>query len=219
VILGAALITWERRVPRPLIDVRLLGRNQALLRTYLRQALVALGIYTALYGSSQWMEQSAHYTASQVGLILLPLSGLSIVIARLGSGRGWVRWPLILSAGALILTGGVMLLITHESNVLVLIGMSLLFGFTNGFGGFANQAALYVQSPADEIAVASGLYRTFAYFGAIFSSSLIAIAFGSAATDIGFHTVAWVIGGIGVALLLLTILDNKIPARTVSQPA
>jgi predicted MFS family arabinose efflux permease len=214
VVLGAALILWERRAHRPLIDVRLLARNQALLRTYLRQALVSLGIYTALYGTSQWMEQGAHYSASQVGLILLPLSGLSIVIARLVSGRGWVRWPLILSGAALVLTGGVMLRITHESSVGVLIGMSLLFGFTNGFSGFANQAALYVQSPADEIAVASGLYRTFAYFGAIFSSSLISITFGSAATDNGFHAVAWVIGGIGIALLLLTILDTTVPART-----
>jgi hypothetical protein len=82
--------------------------------------------------------------------------------------------------------------------VFILIGMSLLFGFANGFSGFANQAALYVQAPADEIAVASGLYRAFAYFGAIFSSSLIGIAFGSAATDAGFHVVAFVIVGIGV---------------------
>ena len=71
-----------------------------------------------------------------------------------------------------------MLLITSESSVYVLIGMSLLLGFTNGFSGFANQATLYVQTPADEIAVASGLYRTFGYIGAIFSSSLIGITFG-----------------------------------------
>ena len=113
-----------------------------------------------------------------------------------------------------VLTGTVMAFTTHTSNVLVLLGISLLFGLANGFSGFANQAALYVQSPPDQIAVASGLYRTFAYFGAIFSSSLIAIAFGSAATDRGFHIIAYVIGGIGVTVLLMTILDKKIPART-----
>jgi MFS family permease len=159
------------------------------------------------------MEGPAHYTASHAGLILLPLSAIGIVVGRLVSGCGWVRWPLILTGASLVLTGVVMLFITHSSNVLVLIGMSLLFGFANGFCGFANQAALYVQRPADEIAVASGLYRTFAYFGAIFSSSLIGIAFGSAATDSGFHIVAYVIGGIGVTVLFMTILDRKIPAR------
>jgi predicted MFS family arabinose efflux permease len=212
-VLCAALIVWERRTRRPLIDVRMLQRNRQLLRTYLRQSVVALGIYTALYGTSQWMEQSAHYTASQVGLILLPLSGISIVVARLVSSRGLVRGPLILTGVSLLLTGGIMLVITHSSSLLILIGMSLLFGLANGFSGFANQAALYVQAPAAEIAVASGLYRTFAYFGAIFSSSLIGIAFGSAATDAGFHVIAFVIVGIGVAVLLLTILDNKIPWR------
>jgi len=35
--------------------------------------------------------------------------------------------------------------------------MSLLFGLANGFSGYASQAALYSQSPAGQIAVASGL--------------------------------------------------------------
>ncbi|WP_327291241.1 MFS transporter [Streptomyces sp. NBC_01198] len=213
VALGAALVVHERRTSSPLIDVRMLGRNQRLLRTYLRQALVSLGTYTALYGTSQWMEESAHYSASQVGLILLPLSGVSVVVARLVSARGWVRWPLILTGVSMVLTGAVMLFITHTSPVLVLLGMSMLFGFANGFSGYANQATLYVQSPAAEIAVASGLYRTFAYFGAIFSSSLIAIAFGNAATDAGFHAVSFVMVGIGVLVLLMTVLDRHIPAR------
>jgi MFS family permease len=211
--LGAAMVVWERRTARPLIDVRMLGRNRRLLRTYIRQALVALGTYTALYGLSQWMEESAGYSASQVGLILLPLSGISIVVARLVSERGWVRWPLVLTGVSLVATGAVMLLITHTSSVLVLLGMSALFGLANGFSGFANQAALYVQSPADEIAVASGLYRTFAYIGAIFSSSLIAIAFGDKATDPGLHGVSYVIAAIGVLVLLMSLLDRAIPPR------
>lgn len=213
VVLGAALAVWERRTARPLIDVRMLGRNRRLLRTYIRQAVVALGTYTALYGLSQWMEESAGYSASQVGLIMLPLSGVSIVVARLVSGRGWVRTPLVLTGVSLVATGAVMLFVTHDSPVPVLLCVSALFGFANGFSGFANQAALYVQAPADEIAVASGLYRTFAYVGAIFSSSLIAIAFGHAATDSGLHEVSYVIAGIGVLVLLMSVLDRAIPSH------
>ena len=89
--------------------------------------------------------------------------------------------------------------------------MSLLLGFTNGFGGFANQAALYLQAPAEDIAVASGLFRTFAYIGAIFSSSLIGIAFGPAATDNGLHVLGWVLGGVGIVIVLLSALDKSIP--------
>jgi MFS family permease len=213
VALGAALVWWERRTRQPLVDVRMLVRNGPLLRTYLRQAIVSLGIYTALYGTSQWMEQAAHYTASQVGLIMLPLSAASIVVARLVSTRGYLRVPLILTGVAMLLTGAVMLLIDHTSPVVLLIAMSLLFGLANGFGGFANQAALYVQAPAADVAVASGLFRTFAYFGAIFSASLIGIAFGTAATDVGFHVVAMVTIGIGIAVTLLTVLDRAVPTR------
>lgn len=211
VILSAALFFWERRVSRPLIDVRMLAQNLPLQRSYLRQLLTALGTYTVLYGISQWMEQSAHLGASAVGLILLPLFGLSIVIARVASGRGWIRWPLVFAGVALVLAAGVMLLMTNHSSIMVMIGMSLLLGFTNGLSGFANQATLYVQAPAEEIAVASGLYRTAGYVGAIFSSSLIGIVFGPAATDGGLHILAWVLGGIGILLVMLTVLDRRIP--------
>jgi MFS family permease len=214
VVLGALLVVWERRASKPLIDIRMLGRNRPLQRTYLRQTIAALAIYTTLYASSQWMEQAAHLSATAVGLILLPLSGLSIVIARVVSGRGWVRWPLILGAVSIILTAIVMMLMNHGSSVFIMIAMSLLVGFCNGFSGFANQAALYVQAPAEDIAVASGLYRTFAYFGAIFSSSLIGIAFGKAATDAGLHTLAWVLAALGVALVAITALDRAIPRTT-----
>jgi predicted MFS family arabinose efflux permease len=212
-VLGTALVTWERRAPKPLVDVRMLARNSRLLRTYVRQMLASLGVYIALYGMSQWMEDAAHYSASQVGLILLPLSAISVLIARLVSDRGWVRVPLTLTGVCLVATGVVMFGITHSSGVVALIGMSLLFGLANGFSGYANQAALYTQSAADEIAVASGLYRTFVYFGAIFSSSLIGIAFGHSATDRGLHVIAWVICGIGVVITLMAALDRAIPAR------
>lgn len=217
--LVAALVGWELRARSPLIDVRMLTRNGGLSRTYLRQAVVSLGTYTALYGTSQWMEQAAHYSASQAGLILLPLSAISIVIARLVSNRGWVRVPLTASGAALIATGLVMVVITHNSPVIVLIAMSLLFGVANGASGFANQAALYMQAPARQVAVASGLYRAFAYMGAIFSSSLIALTFGSATTDAGLHAIAWVIVGLGALVALMTVLDTTIPARTGRAPA
>lgn len=212
-VLAGLLIGWERRAPKPLVDVRMLARNPRVLRTYIRQTLASLGTYTALYGLSQWMEGAAHYSASQVGLILLPLSGVSVVLARMVSGKGWVKVPLVLTGACLVLTGVVMLTITHSSPVLLLIGMSLLFGFANGFSGYANQAALYLQSSAKDIAVASGLYRTFTYFGAIFSSSLIGIAFGSTATDHGLHSVAYVIAGIGALTGLMALLDRAIPRR------
>lgn len=211
VLLGAALLLWERRIERPLIDVRMLARRKHLQRTYLRQILISLGTYVILYGASQWMEQSRGLSASMVGLVLIPLSVLSVLVARFVSDRGWVRWPLILSGVALVLAACVMLLVTQQSGIAVLIGMTLLVGLTNGLGGFANQATLYIQSPAEEIAVGAGLLRTSTNLAAIFSSSIIGITFGAVATDAGFHTLAWTMLGIGIFMVVLTAFDRAIP--------
>jgi MFS family permease len=189
----------------------MLAANRALQNTYGRATLLGLGIYTSLYGASQWMEVSAGHSPFAVGLILLPLSGVSIVLARLCSSRGWLRWPLILGAAALVLTGGMLLLIGRSSPLVLLVGMSVLFGLTNGFCSFANQAALYVQSPPETVAVASGLFRTFGYLGAIFSASVIGLTFGDRATDAGLHHLAWVVIAIGAASLILTLTDRHLP--------
>jgi predicted MFS family arabinose efflux permease len=217
VLAAGGLLLWERRASRPLLDVRMLARNGPLQRTYLRQTLSALVSYATLYGVSQWMEQSAGYSATQVGLILLPLSGVSIVLARIVSNRGWVRSPLLLGALAIAAAAALLLLMDARSSVWLLLLMAALLGVANGLTGFANQATLYVQSPPEEIAVASGLYRTFAYMGAIFSSSLIGITFGEAATGAGLHTLAWVMAAIGMALLVVTAADRRIPRGTAGE--
>jgi MFS family permease len=212
VVLVVLFGVHEKRATDPLVDVRMVAANAALQRTYLRQTILGLGIYTSLYGTSQWLELSAGYSPLAVGLVLLPLSAVSIVLARLCSSRGWLRVPLIAGATALIAAGGLLLACTGHTGPAPLLLVSVLFGLTNGFSGFANQAALYVQTPADTIAVAAGLFRTFAYLGAIFSAGVITLTFGRHATDAGLHHLAWVVMAIGLCALLLTVLDRRLPA-------
>lgn len=212
--LGTALVLRELRASSPLVDVRMLAGNGALVRTYLRQTLAALGTYLGLYGVSQWLESAAGYSATQVGVILLPLSVASIVIARVTSGRGWVRAPLVLAGLAFAATGALLLGVTSATGVVVLLTVTLLFGVANGLNGFPNQAALYTQTSREQIAVASGLYRTCNYLGAIFSASLVGIAFGSHVDDAGLHVAAWALGGIGAGFALLAGLDRRVPLRT-----
>jgi predicted MFS family arabinose efflux permease len=211
VLLLAALAVREPRAPEPLIDLPMLGRNGALQRTYLRQFLVGLGSYTALYGVTQWIEEGAGYSSLAVGLIMLPLSAVSIVVARVTSARGWVRWPLVTGASALIATAGVMLMTGHDSGIALLLVISTMFGVANGFSNFANQAALYTQAPGEQIAVAAGLYRTANYLGAIFSASVIGLSFGAHVDDAGFHRIAWIVVGIGAAALAMPLLDRSVP--------
>ncbi len=208
-----ALALWELRAPEPLLDLRMLAGNAPLVITYLRQAIAALGMYTTMYGISQWMEDAAGYGPAQVGLLLIPMSATSIVVARINSRRGGVRSPLLGAGASFAAAGVVMVLMHHDSAVWVLIVMSLLVGLANGLSGFANQAALYVQAPSNQVGVASGLYRTFAYLGAISSASLIGAAFGDRADDAGLHMVAWVTVGIGIGITVLAAADRSLPRK------
>ncbi|WP_211129192.1 MFS transporter [Sinomonas albida] len=211
VVVGGVFVWRERHASSPLIDVRALASNGPLQRTYTRQLLVGLGMYACMYGMSQWMEQGRGLTPEVVGIVMVPLSLVSIVVARLVSLRGWVRMPLVLAGLAFLATAVMMVSANGSTSIAVLVLMTSLLGLMNGFGGFANQTALYMQSPADGIAVAAGLYRTFSYMGAIFSSSLIGLVFGARATDPGFHSLAWVLSGIGGAVLVMTLADRRIP--------
>jgi MFS family permease len=211
IALGVGLAFWERRSSSPLIDVRMLAQNRPLQRTYLRQMLVSLGSYSVLYGISQWMELGRGLGASQVGLVLLPTTVASIVMARVISGRGWVRAPLLLSGAVLIVAAALEQFVDHRTSIAALVGLTVLLGMSNGFAGFANQATLYANAPASELAVASGLFRTALYVGAIFSASLIGIVFGGAPSDAGLHALSWVQLGLGGAILLLVAFDRRIP--------
>jgi MFS family permease len=219
IVLAAALVLWERRSPSPLVDVRMLAGNAALQRTYLRQLIVGLGIYTCLYADSQWMENVGGYSAYQVGLILLPMSAVSIALARLASNHAWVRWPLIAGAAAIAVAGVLMLGVHEGSQVAVLVLLSALSGVTNGLSNFANQTTLYTQAPGDTVAIAAGLFRTFGYIGAIFSASLISVSFGARTSDAGFHRLAWAVVAIGVVSLLMVLLDRTIPATAAKATA
>lgn len=213
VVLGVSLVFWERRSASPLIDVRMLARNRPLQQTYIRQILVSLANYSVLYGVSQWMEQGRGLDASQVGLLLIPTAAVSIVVARVVSTNGWVRWPLQVSSLALLAAALVTAFVTRETSIPVLVGLTMLYGLSGGLAGFANQATLYANAPAAQIAVASGLLRAALYLGAIFSSGLIGIVFGARASDAGLHQLGWVQFGLGLALVLLVAFDRQIPNR------
>jgi MFS family permease len=213
VVALAALILWELRASQPFIDVRMLRRNGPLTRTYLRQTIALAAAYTVLYGYVQWLEDSHGYPASISGLIMLPMSVVAAVGAAVISRRALIRGPLMISGVAIIAGGAAMMFVTGTTNIVLLVALSLLFGVALGFTGTSNQAALYTQTTADQIGVASGLARTASYLGAIFASALIALAYPGRATDAGLHVSALVVLIAGVAVLALVLLDRRLPWR------
>jgi len=218
VVLAAALVLWETRAANPFLDVRLLASNPALTRTYLRYALSMLGIYTMLYGLTQWVEAAHGLSAYEAGLVLLPMGLLSAGAARFVANRVDVRGPLIASAVLLLLGSVAVQFLTSSTPIVAVIGVTGVFGLMSGLANLSNQTALYRMAPAEKLGTASGLLRTFGYVGSIASATITGIAFRTRVSDSGLHQVSLILIAIGAVVLLMTAFDRHLKPSDGTPP-
>jgi MFS family permease len=209
---AVALVAWELRAANPFLDIRLLTSNPALTRTYLRFALSLLGIYVTLYGLTQWVEAARGLSAYMAGIVLIPMGLLSAAAARVVSGRRHIRGPLIISAILLIVGSVATMLLSSQSPIIAIIGVTAVFGLTSGAANVANQTALYQAAPAEKVGTAFGLLRTFGYVGSIASATITGIVLRTHVDDTGLHHISIILIGIGIIVLLLTVLDRRLTA-------
>lgn len=207
-VLAGVLVWWQLRHPEPFLDLRMLARNGALVRSYLRQGLAYLVIYCVLYGFSQWLEQAYGASSFQAGLILLPMSLAAAVCSLVGARTKGIRAPLTVAAVALALGSSVFLLLQGTGPLVALLCAGALFGIPQGLSATGNQAAVYAQAPADGVGAAAGLQRTAQYLGAITASGLIGLLYGQRASDSGLHEIALTGIVLGLLLLVLALADR-----------
>jgi MFS family permease len=184
--------------------------NVPLLVTYGRSALAFVVIYGMLYGFAQWLESSGGFSPAAAGLLMLPITVVATLCTALGGRRRQVRGPLLIGTACMVVGSVALIFVNTGAGIAVLIAVGVLFGIPNGLNPVGNQAALYAQAPADQIGVASGLFRTAQYVGAIASSGILAVVYGSEATDGGLHLLAAIFAGISVLLLAATVFDRTI---------
>ena len=218
VVAGALLIWWELRASRPFLDVRLLAQNLALTRTYLRWAVLCLCIYTVLYGLTQWLQAGRGLSPLDAGLLLLPMSAVSGVVARPVSRRNLLRTPLVAAAVACLAGSAGVLALTTNTPIAWIVVVSLLFGVATGAGASANQTALYTQVAAGQIGTASGLLRTFGYLGSIASSAIIAITFRTHVSDHGLHVTGTIMVAVSALALILVVADRHLMSPALRSP-
>jgi MFS family permease len=220
VVLFVALTLWELRAKYPFVDVRLLVRNGALTRTYVRFALVALCVYIVLYGITQWLEAGRGMSALGAGLLLLPTSVISGVVVAPISRRNLVRGPVIVAALASLVGSAGVLFLTSDTSIVWIVLITLLFGVALGTAASGNQIALYTQAPPEQLGVASGLFRTFGYVGSIASSAITGIVFHTSVSDGGVHLIALIMIGVSIAAVALSVFDRTLhnPGRPTRQP-
>ncbi|WP_084127403.1 MFS transporter [Demequina sp. NBRC 110054] len=207
---GTMLVLWERRARRPFVDVRMLARNGALSRTYLRFFLSYIGIFAVMYSVSPWLQEARGYDADIVGWMLLPSALLAIGANRMVARVPKPRLALAIAA-AIQIAGGLLLWLLHsETELWLVIAVVALFGIPQGLIAVSNQAVLYRQAPVGQVGIASGLSRTFLQVGAMTASALIAIVVGAVPSDAGLHRIGIVIAIASTLVLALVLWDRSL---------
>jgi MFS family permease len=213
VVLWLALAWWELRASVPFLDIRMLRSNKALTRTYLRFGVAMLCLYVVLYGITQWIEAVRGLTETETGLIMLPMTLISGLVVSPVSRRNLVRGPVIAAAVACLIGSAGVLFLSGSIGIGWIVALTLFFGLVTGFASAGNQTALYSQAPAEQLGTASGLLRTFGYVGSIASSAITGIVFHASVTDGGVHLIAWIMVGLSVVLVLVSVADRTLPWR------
>jgi MFS family permease len=214
-LLSAALFTlilavYSARRKQPFIDVRMVVHNLPLTVTFLRAGTVAMIVYAVFYGFAQWVQGAVDVSSAKAGLITFPLSAIAAISSVTGVRKG-IRAPFVVSAGAALAGCIFLLLIDSATSIWLIAAAVMLFGIPQGTFSTATQAAVYLQSPAEEIGTAAGLQRTAQCIGSIIATSLLALVYGQRATDHGLHVLAIVLGVISAVLLVATVFDPTVP--------
>ncbi|BDM74613.1 MFS transporter (plasmid) [Streptomyces nigrescens] len=218
VALWIALVRWELRARTPFLDFRLLAGNRALTSTYLRFGLVLLCVYVVLYGVTQWVQTVRGLSETEAGLLLLPMTLVSGLVISPVSRRNLVRGPVIAAGLACLIGSAGVLLLGTAAWIGWVVVVTLVFGIAMGTAAAGNQTALYLQAPAEQLGTASGLLRTFGYLGSIAASALTGVVFHTQVSDHGMHLVAWIMVGISVVLVVMTVADRTLRTRISQAP-
>jgi sugar phosphate permease len=168
-------------------------------------------VYFTLYGFSRWLQTGPGLSSTKAGLVTLPMSVLGALSALAAGHMKGIRNPLIFGTVGLLFAAGCIVLITSGTSTMLLMLLILPFGLPQGVCSNANQAAVYLQAPHEQIGTAAGLLRTSLYMGAITASSLLGLVFGKRPTDQGLHVMAWMMVGLSSTLVIATLMDRTLP--------
>ncbi|OXM42780.1 MFS transporter [Amycolatopsis alba] len=210
-VAAGAGFTWrELRAGQPFIDVRLLGGNLPLLATYGRALLSFVVSYAFLYGYTQWMEQGHGLSASEAGLVLLPLFGVGIIASTVTGRSKAVRGKLLIGSLGQVAACALLLLLNDGSPVWMLLAVVVVLGVPQGLNNLALQNSVYHQAHAERMGSSAGLLRTFGYLGAIVASAANGAFFGQRADSGGLHHLAAFMLVVSVLFLALTVADRSL---------
>ena len=207
--IAAAIVfaTWELRYRKPFIDVSILATDSALTLNFIRAMLTMLGAYVVLYALPQWLEDACGQSPQLAGMAIIPMGIVATVVSIIAARAGSARLQYVLCSVSMAVAGA-LLCLAGQGMLAPAWVASAVAGATLGFSMSVSQLVLYQQAEPEHIGTASGLLRTFIYLGSIGAASLGGIFFSPRVTDGGLHMIGLAVTVLGIAALVLTIIDR-----------
>jgi predicted MFS family arabinose efflux permease len=212
---AATLLTVrELRYPSPFFDIRLLMRNPGMVSVFVQFAATTFFFYSFFFGLPIWLEQVGGYDPRAAGLLILPLTGIAVLVTPIASRmiqRIGTRVPLVI--GSVFMLGGsvLMLAVGPASPVWLVLLICFVLGVPNAFNNLGLQAALYGVTPPERISWAAGQFQTFRYVGATLAGAVLGSVFQTGATTSGLHGISSVLAVVALALVVASAFRGREP--------
>jgi EmrB/QacA subfamily drug resistance transporter len=201
--LAVAFARWERRHPRPLVDLRLF-RHPAFTAASASVLLSNLMMYTTLLLVPVLLSELQGRSAGYVGWVLVVFSGAMAVVSPLGgrlSDRVGRATPVVAGSGLLVAGAALLLGADADTSTGFVLVALVLTGVGVGLQMGAQQSAALESAPVSMAGVAGGVWSTARYIGSIAGSAILASVIGEQADAGEIHAVLAVVLVAGIVLL------------------
>ncbi|MFG1702704.1 MFS transporter [Nonomuraea sp. M3C6] len=190
VVLLSVAVWVEARAAEPIVPLRIVRQ-----RTTTLAIVGSLVVGTAMFGSAvflgQYFQISRGYTATQAGLLTIPMMGgilvSSILGGRLMSRIGKIK-PFLLAGAVLLTIGFAGLSLIDQDTSLTFLGVAMLFAGL-GVGMTMQNFVLVVQNavPLKDIGAASSTVSFFRSLGGTIGVSVLGAVLARQVTDQATH--------------------------------
>lgn len=216
-VVSAGLFVWrELAASQPFIDLRMLSRNRRLILVYTGFALFNIVYYVVFFGLPQYLEEFGGFRADAVGLLMLPLASLNVLLTPLAARfieRRGIRPAFLIGGAWLVAAAALMALLATSVTPLVPLLITAMMGVPYCLVSIAMSQALYSSAARASAGVATGIFQTSRYIGAILSTTMLGIAFSDGTTPSSWLEVTVVSTALGIVLLVL--VSRWRPARQI----
>ncbi len=209
-VLLVLFIVVELRTVHPAVDPRLFGR-----RPFASAVAGVFGMTVVLHGTfflvPILVERLLDGSATESGLVLLAVAGVSAVVAPWGGRRSdRVGRRGLVIGGSLVMGAGLgALALPAGSGSAAVVGVMLgMVGLGMGLAGSSLQASAFESVEAERVGMAAGTYFTGRYLGGVVGASLGGAVLASGVT----------MQGIGLGFAILAVVSFGIAAVALGLP-